>query len=158
MAIISTGNELIAPGEPMRPPHVFDSNAQILADAVRELGGLPRSWGIVRDDADALRQMLHAALAESDVVLLSGGTSKGQGDLCYRVVAELTDPGHRRAWRGAEAGQADLPGGQRRQAGRHSAGLSDVGDFYVSRIRRAGDSPAGRATSRVARTRSARWR
>ena len=93
VAIISTGNELIAPGETMRPPHVFDSNGQILADSVRELGGLPHSWGIVRDDAEALRQILHAALAESDVVLLSGGTSKGQGDLCYRVVAELTDPG-----------------------------------------------------------------
>ncbi|MCI0332402.1 MAG: molybdopterin biosynthesis protein [Planctomycetes bacterium] len=93
VAIISTGNELIAPGEPMRPPHVFDSNAQILADSVRELGGLPHILGIVRDDADALRKMLHAALAESDVLLLSGGTSKGQGDLCYRIVAELTDPG-----------------------------------------------------------------
>ena len=93
VAIISTGNELIAPGEPMHPPHVYDSNAQILADAVRELGGLPRLGGIVRDDVEALRQALHSALAESDVVLLSGGTSKGQGDLCYRVVAELTDPG-----------------------------------------------------------------
>jgi len=93
VAIISTGNELIAPGEPMQPPHVYDSNARILADAVRELGGLPQSFGIVRDELDALRQVLHAALAESDVVLLSGGTSKGQGDLCYRVVAELTDPG-----------------------------------------------------------------
>jgi putative molybdopterin biosynthesis protein len=93
VAIISTGNELIAPGEKMRAPHVYDSNAQILADSLLELGGLPRFWGIVRDDADALRQKLHAALAESDVVLLSGGTSKGQGDLCYRVVAELTDPG-----------------------------------------------------------------
>jgi len=93
VAIISTGDELIAPGEPMRPPHVYDSNAQILADAVRELGGVPRSLGIVRDDAAALRRALHAALAEADIVLLSGGTSKGQGDLCYRVVAELTDPG-----------------------------------------------------------------
>jgi putative molybdopterin biosynthesis protein len=93
VAIISTGNELIAPGESMRAPHVYDSNAQILADSVRELGGLPHFRGIVRDDANALRQELHAALAESDVVLLSGGTSKGQGDLCYRVVAELTDPG-----------------------------------------------------------------
>jgi len=93
VAIISTGNELIAPGEPMTPPHVFDSNAQILADSVRELGGLPRVRGIVRDDIDLLRQMLRSALAESDVVLLSGGTSKGQGDLCYRVVAELTNPG-----------------------------------------------------------------
>jgi molybdopterin molybdotransferase/putative molybdopterin biosynthesis protein len=93
VAIISTGNELIAPGQTMTPPHVFDSNAQILADSVRELGGLPHYRGIVRDDATALRQMLHAALAECDVVLLSGGTSKGQGDLCYRVVAELTSPG-----------------------------------------------------------------
>ena len=45
VAIISTGNELIAPGETMRPPHVFDSNAQILADSVRELGGVPRHVG-----------------------------------------------------------------------------------------------------------------
>ncbi|HJQ81041.1 MAG TPA: molybdopterin biosynthesis protein [Lacipirellulaceae bacterium] len=93
VAIISTGNELIAPGATMRAPHVYDSNAQILTDSVRELGGLPRSWGIMRDDVHALREIVHAALAESDVILLSGGTSKGQGDLCYRVVAELTDPG-----------------------------------------------------------------
>ena len=93
VAIISTGNEIIAPGEPMRPAAVYDSNSQVLADAVRELGGQPRFWGIVRDDVIALREMLHAALAQSDLVLLSGGTSKGEGDLCYRVVAELTDPG-----------------------------------------------------------------
>lgn len=93
VAIISTGNEIIAPGEPMRPAAVYDSNSQVLADAVRELGGLPRYWGIVRDDVDALRSMMQSALAESDLVLLSGGTSKGKGDLCYRIVEELTDPG-----------------------------------------------------------------
>uniref|UniRef100_A0A7C2P6E9 Molybdopterin molybdenumtransferase n=1 Tax=Schlesneria paludicola TaxID=360056 RepID=A0A7C2P6E9_9PLAN len=93
VAILSTGNEIIAPGQPMRPAAVYDSNAQILSDAVRELGGEPRCWGIVRDDTAALRTMLHAALAESDVVLLSGGTSKGEGDLCYRVVAGFSDPG-----------------------------------------------------------------
>lgn len=90
VAIISTGDEIIAPGEPMQPALVYDSNAQILADAVRELGGLPLSLGIVRDDLHALREKLKAALQEADVVLLSGGTSKGQGDLCYRVVAELS--------------------------------------------------------------------
>jgi putative molybdopterin biosynthesis protein len=93
VAIISTGDEIVAPGEPVKPAQVYDSNSQILADAVREHGGLPRQWGIVRDDIDALRTTLHAALAEADVVLLSGGTSKGRGDLCYRVAAELTDPG-----------------------------------------------------------------
>ena len=93
VTIVSTGNEIIAPGEPMRPALVYDSNSQVLADAVRELGGVPTFGGIVRDDLEALRNVLHTALAESDVVLLSGGTSKGQGDLCYRVVEELTGPG-----------------------------------------------------------------
>jgi putative molybdopterin biosynthesis protein len=93
VAIISTGDELIAPGERMRPPHVYDSNAQILADSVRELGGSPHFLGIVADDSKLLREKLQIGLAEYDVVLLSGGTSKGQGDLCYRVVSELHDPG-----------------------------------------------------------------
>lgn len=93
VAIISTGNEIIAPGEPMRPAQIYDSNSQILADAVREIGGVPQMWPIVRDDVAALRRALHEALAVADVVLLSGGTSKGRGDLCYRVVAELNDPG-----------------------------------------------------------------
>jgi len=93
VAIISTGDEMIAPGEAMRPGMVYDSNAQILADAVRELGGEPVYLGIVRDDLDELRQRLHSALETTDVVLLSGGTSKGEGDLSYHVVAELDDPG-----------------------------------------------------------------
>ena len=93
VAIFSTGNELIAPGEPMRPGLVFDSNQQILADAVRELGGEPVPLGIVGDDVEQLRKHLRSALDSADLVLLSGGTSKGQGDLSYRVVAELTDPG-----------------------------------------------------------------
>lgn len=93
VAILSTGDEIIAPGEPMRPACVYDSNAQILADAVRELGGEPRKLGITRDDADVLRATLRDALRFADVVLLSGGTSKGAGDVSYRVVAELTDPG-----------------------------------------------------------------
>ncbi|MEQ8839234.1 MAG: molybdopterin biosynthesis protein, partial [Lacipirellulaceae bacterium] len=89
VAIISTGDEIIVPGEPMQPALVYDSNAQILADAIRELGGSPLNLGIVKDDIDELREKLKLALQVADVVLLSGGTSKGQGDLCYRVVAEL---------------------------------------------------------------------
>jgi putative molybdopterin biosynthesis protein len=93
VAIISTGDEIIAPGRPMEPGRIYDSNAQVLADAVRELGGDPRRLGITPDDADALRAKLREALAIADIVLLSGGTSKGAGDVSYRVVAELTDPG-----------------------------------------------------------------
>ena len=93
VAILSTGDEIIAPGEPMQPARVYDSNAQVLADAVREAGGEPARLGIVADDAAALRDQLRHALEFADVVLLSGGTSKGEGDVSYRVVSELTDPG-----------------------------------------------------------------
>ena len=92
VAVISTGDEIITPGEEMRPGLVYDSNGRILADAVRELGGAPVFLGAFRDDETALREVTMTALEQSDVVLLSGGTSKGEGDLCYRVVAEL-DPG-----------------------------------------------------------------
>lgn len=93
VAILSTGDEIIAPGDPMRPARVYDSNAQVLADAVREAGGEPARLGIVGDDAAALRDRLRQALECADIVLLSGGTSKGAGDVSYRVVAELSDPG-----------------------------------------------------------------
>src|SRR4029077_9999398 len=93
VAILSTGDEIIAPGEPMQPAKVYDSNAQVLADAVRELGGEPRRLGITRDDMAALRERIQHALECADIVMLSGGTSKGAGDLSYRVVAELREPG-----------------------------------------------------------------
>lgn len=91
VAIISTGDEIIAPGQPMRPGFVYDSNATIIADAVRELGGEPVPLGIVGDDEAKLHDALQTALRH-DVVLLSGGTSKGAGDLSYRVVSKLPPP------------------------------------------------------------------
>src|SRR5581483_9326671 len=92
VAILSTGDELITPGDEMKPGLVYDSNAIILADAVRELGGEPVSLGIVSDKAEHLENALRGAL-DGDVVLLSGGTSKGVGDLSYRVVRDLGPPG-----------------------------------------------------------------
>jgi len=92
VAILSTGNELVEPGQPLRAGLIYDSNATILADAVRELGGVPTCLGIVPDDQAALMAALRGAL-DYDVILLSGGTSKGEGDLSYRVVGELGLPG-----------------------------------------------------------------
>ena len=92
VAILSTGDEIIQPGAPMRPGLVYDSNGRILADAVAELGGEPHFMGAFRDDLTALRDSLRRALREADLVLLSGGTSKGEGDLNAVVVGEL-DPG-----------------------------------------------------------------
>ncbi len=92
VAILSTGDEIVQPGEAIRPGLVYDSNGRILADAVRESGGDPRFLGAFRDDETVLREALGRALQEADLVLLSGGTSKGEGDLNAAVVADL-DPG-----------------------------------------------------------------
>jgi putative molybdopterin biosynthesis protein len=92
VAILSTGDEIVQPGERMRPGLVFDSNGRILADAVRELGAEPIFHGAFRDDEAGLRAALGQALKGADLVILSGGTSKGEGDLNARVVADL-EPG-----------------------------------------------------------------
>jgi len=88
VAVLSTGDELLAPGEPWRDGALFDSNQRVLADAVAECGGVALERGIVRDDEEALARRLDEALGEADLVLFSGGTSKGAGDLCHRVVGE----------------------------------------------------------------------
>ncbi len=93
VAILSTGDELVPPGGPIQPGQVYDSNAAILAASVEELGGLPLRLGIVADDPAALQAALDRALAEADLVLLSGGTSKGAGDLASQAVGRLDNPG-----------------------------------------------------------------
>ncbi len=94
VAIISTGNEIVAPGQPRPVGGVYDSNAAILAAAVQELGCLPLSWGCVGDDEVQLAAVFQRAFdSAADVILLSGGTSKGTGDLSYRAVSRLQNPG-----------------------------------------------------------------
>jgi len=93
VAVLSTGDEIIPPGAEMGVGKIYDSNATIIADAVREIGCEPVRLGIVQDDAVRIRSTLEQAVSECDMVLLSGGTSKGQGDLNYAVVEQLGAPG-----------------------------------------------------------------
>src|SRR5215472_7136198 len=93
VAIISTGDEIVAPGQPIRPGAVYDSNAAILAAAVEEAGGFATPLGIGPDDELVLSRLVAEGLSTSDMVILSGGTSKGAGDLCYRAIASFNDPG-----------------------------------------------------------------
>ena len=93
VAVISTGDEIVPPGQPLPLGKVYDSNSTVLCDAVREMQCEAVPLGVVRDDLPALEQMLSEALAECDAVVLSGGTSKGAGDLSYQAVAKLNDPG-----------------------------------------------------------------
>ncbi|MBE7419468.1 MAG: molybdopterin biosynthesis protein [Ideonella sp.] len=92
VAILSTGDEIVPPGAPLPLGAIYDSNAAIVGAAVAELGCEPVQLGVVRDDEAALQAALEQAL-QHDAVLLSGGTSKGAGDLSYRVASRLGEPG-----------------------------------------------------------------
>jgi putative molybdopterin biosynthesis protein len=93
VAVLSTGDELVAPGDALRPAGVYDSNGPIIAAAIAEAGGKPVPLGIAADDEATLERAIKDALACCDLVLLSGGTSKGAGDLSHQVVTRLGKPG-----------------------------------------------------------------
>lgn len=92
VGIISTGDEIIAPGAVMEIGKVYDTNGVIVANALKEIGCEPVSLGIVPDDELALEDVIRKALS-LDFIILSGGTSKGEGDLNYRVIQKIGNPG-----------------------------------------------------------------
>jgi molybdenum cofactor synthesis domain-containing protein len=93
VAVISTGDELVQPGAALRPAAIYDSNGAIVTAAISENGGDAMFFGAVVDDEEALEAAMRAALAISDMLVLSGGTSKGAGDVSHRIIARLGKPG-----------------------------------------------------------------
>lgn len=110
VGILSTGDELVAAGRPwstdasgsgnesaeplLAPPGtVYDANGPMLAAAVRDAHALPVGFGIVRDQLEDLSVMLQAALDQTDLVLISGGSSAGARDYVERAIAAAGQPG-----------------------------------------------------------------
>jgi putative molybdopterin biosynthesis protein len=93
VAVLSTGDELVQPGDPLRPAAIYDSNGPIVCAAVAENGGDPVFYGAIPDEEAALEAAMRRAFAECDMLILSGGTSKGAGDLSHKLVARLGKPG-----------------------------------------------------------------
>lgn len=88
VGIISTGNELVPADVVPGPGQVRDANAPMLAAWLREYGCEPRRYGIAKDEREAFEAVITRAVAECDVVLLSGGSSKDDRDMTARVIAE----------------------------------------------------------------------
>ena len=89
LAVISTGNELIEPGEPVLAHQVRRSNAYGIVSALREHGFQRVADEHIRDDAGELRERLRFHLETHDVLVLSGGVSMGKFDLVPQVLEEL---------------------------------------------------------------------
>jgi molybdopterin molybdotransferase len=90
VAVLSTGDELVEPGEPLLPGAVVNSNSLSLAAAIREAGGVPVLTGIARDDRESLRRKLADGLAAADALVTSAGVSAGDKDLVRDVLSELS--------------------------------------------------------------------
>jgi molybdenum cofactor synthesis domain-containing protein len=93
IAVISTGDELVQPGLPLRPAAIYDTNGAIVTEAIRENGGDPVFLGAIPDVEHQLESVMRKALDSCDMLVLSGGTSKGTGDVSHRIIARLGRPG-----------------------------------------------------------------
>jgi len=93
VAVIPTGNEIIPPDRVPGLGQVRDINSYHLSALVAQHGGVPVHFGIVPDEEDRLKEAVLKAVQETDLILLSGGSSVGAKDLTDRVIKELGEPG-----------------------------------------------------------------
>ena len=89
IGIISTGDEIVPINNIPDKGRIRDINTYTLFSLVREAGGIPVTYGIVGDDFDALLEKCSIAIAHSDMVLISGGSSVGTRDLTVEVLSSL---------------------------------------------------------------------
>lgn len=89
VGILSSGDEIRSPGDKLSPGCLYDSNSTVIANLVEESGGVPHFLGICPDNLDIIRNTISKNLKKVDIILISGGTSAGEGDFSYRVIDEL---------------------------------------------------------------------
>ncbi|MFL5199735.1 MAG: gephyrin-like molybdotransferase Glp [Microvirga sp.] len=96
VAVFSTGDEVISPGEPLGPAKLYDANRFMLQAMLRRLGCRATDLGILRDEPRALARALAGAAADHDLIVTSGGVSTGEED---HVKAAVESAGALTFWR-----------------------------------------------------------
>jgi molybdopterin molybdotransferase len=89
--VVSTGDELVAPGQPLGPGQLYDSNSYMVVAMVREAGAIGVRHTIVADDREQLAEAFEGAMPSADMIVTTGGVSAGRYDLVKRVLADLGD-------------------------------------------------------------------
>ena len=88
VAVISTGNELIKPEEELKHGKLYDINSESISNAVKSCGCTPLASTIVKDDYDSIKNRIDS-YKDADVIITSGGTSAGAGDILRQVVEDM---------------------------------------------------------------------
>ena len=95
VGIVSTGDEVVRPGTQLTAGQVYDANAPMLWALIASAGGTPVDLGVFPDDLDQVKARLAQAAQQVDVIITSGGASRGEEDY---VVAALDALGKRHLW------------------------------------------------------------
>ncbi|MDQ9090151.1 molybdopterin molybdotransferase MoeA [Pseudoalteromonas haloplanktis] len=91
VALISTGDELVEPGNPLKTGQIFDSNRQLVMAMLAPLGVEIRDFGIIADKREAIANAITQATDWADVLITSGGVSVGDADYVKEILSELGD-------------------------------------------------------------------
>ena len=92
IGIISTGDEVVPVNETPGPGQIRDINSYTLFELIKEAGGIPVTFGIIKDNYEALFDTCQKALEKTDMMLISGGSSVGARDFTIDVLSKLPNP------------------------------------------------------------------
>lgn len=123
--VMSTGSELVSPGTPLQPGQIYESNATMLAAAVRDAGAEVSTVAMCSDDVDTFRDVLVRNCADADLVITTGGVSAG----AYEVVKDSLGEEVEFA---KVAMQPGMPQGAGRVTGAAPAATSDLGTPIIT--------------------------
>ncbi|MGW2564343.1 molybdotransferase-like divisome protein Glp [Streptomyces sp. NPDC001514] len=91
VVVLSTGSELVQPGEELAEGKIYDSNSYVLTAAARDAGAIPYRVGAVTDDADELRATIEDQLIRADLLVTTGGVSVGAYDVVKEALSSVGD-------------------------------------------------------------------